>query len=61
MTGIKLYYTNTKRILIDYFNDEIIAVYITPKKHIENIHMIEDIWQLVKAEKQKEKPCITQQ
>lgn len=51
MTGIKLYYTNTKRILIDYFNDEIIAVYITPKKHIENIHMIEDIWQLVKAEK----------
>lgn len=51
MTGIKLYYTNTKRILIEYFNDEIITAYISPKKHIENIKLIEDIWQLVKAEK----------
>ena len=51
MTGIKLYYTNTKRILIEYFNDKIITAYITPKKHIENIKLIEDVWQLVKAEK----------
>lgn len=51
MTGIKLYFTNTKRVLIEYFNDEIITAYITPKNHIENIHFITDVWQLVSAEK----------
>lgn len=51
MTDIKLYFTNTKRILIEYFNDKIITAYITPKNHIENIHMIEDVWQLINAEK----------
>lgn len=51
MTDIKVYFTNTKRILIEYFNNKIITAYITPKNHIENVDFITDVWQLVSAEK----------
>lgn len=51
MTDIKVYYTNTKRILIEYFNDKIIAAYITPKTRIKNADIINNIWQLVNTEK----------
>lgn len=51
MTDIKVYFTNTKRVLIEYFNNKIITAYITPKKHIENADIITDVWQLVKSEK----------
>ena len=54
MTDIKVYFTNTKRILIEYFNNKIIAAYITPKNRIKNVDIITDVWQLVKSEKQKE-------
>ena len=51
MTDIKVYFTNTKRILIEYFNNKIITAYITPKKHIESVDIITNVWQLVNAEK----------
>lgn len=51
MTDIKLYYTNTKRILIGYFNNKIIIAYILPKTRIETADIITDVWQLVNAEK----------
>lgn len=54
MTDIKVYFTNTKRILIEHFNNKIIAAYITPKTRIKNVDIITNVWQLVKAEKQKE-------
>ena len=51
MTDIKVYFTNTKRILIEYFNNKIIAAYITPKTRIKNVDIITNVWQLVNAEK----------
>lgn len=51
MTDIKVYYTNTKRILIEYFNNKIITVYITPKTRIKNADIINNVWQLVNTEK----------
>lgn len=51
MTDIKVYYTNTKRILIEYFNNKIITIYITPKTRIKNADIITNVWQLVNTEK----------
>lgn len=67
MFNTKVFFTNTQRIIATYnqengkISDTFIIRKNTSEKNIMTTEEINNIWQLVKAEKQKGKTCIMQQ